>query len=163
MLKFSDLSVGDYVLWAKQKSNVEGDYDLEFEIKQLNLGHFVFMEENVWNEDDLNEFVKPIEITHELMNKLGFSKEETWAGIVQYSYVNEVKDGIEYHGMKFNLHECVHVTMDSNNDIVKNIIIDCFNKAGAFHIERVKASGIHYLHELQHAMRECGIEKEIKI
>lgn len=163
MLKFSDLSVGDYVLWGKQKTNMGGDYDLEFCVKQLNLDDFVFMEENVWNEQDLNEFVKPIEITHELMNKLGFSKEETWTGIVQYSYVNEVKDGIEYHRMKFKLHECVYVTMNSSQDIVKNIMVDCFNKSGAFKIERVKASGAHYLHELQHAMRECGIEKEIEI
>jgi len=166
MLKFSDLSIGDYFYWGIPKSNIDGDDDVEFEIKQLNLGHFVFMEENVWNEDDLNEFVKPIEITHELMNKLGFSKEETWAGIIQYSYSRKIKDGIEYNnykGMTFDLKECVHVIMNKNKDEVRKIETDCFNHAGYFHVERVKPTYTHYIHELQHIMRECGIEREINL
>lgn len=162
MLKFSDLSIGDYFYWGIQKSNIDGDYNIEFSIKQITIDDFSFMKENDWTEDDLNEFVKPIEITHDIMNKLGFSKEETWSGIVQYSYIINKKDGIEYHGIKLDIRECVYVTMDSFKDVVRNIKIDCFNREGSFKAEYTKADKAHYLHELQHLMRESGIEYQIK-
>lgn len=166
MLKFSDLSIGDYFYWGIQKSNIDGDYDVEFKLKQLTIDDFCFMKENDWTEDDLNEFVKPVEITHDIMHKIGFSMEETWAGIIQYSYSRKIKDGIEYNnykGMTFDLKECVHVIMNENKDEVRKIETDCFNHAGSFHVERVKPTYTHYIHELQHIMRECGIEREINL
>jgi len=163
MLKFSDLSVGDYVLWAKQKSNIDGDYDLEFHVKQLNLGDFVFMEENVWNEQDLNEFVKPIEITHDIMSKLGWKSEEVWAGIIQYTFEEYIKDGIDYHGCKFNLKNTIKIETSKRDDFVRKIVFDCFNNKGFLKGEKAKCDEPHYLHELQHLMRECGIEQEIEL
>lgn len=162
MLKFSDLSVGDHVLWAKQKTNIDGDYDLEFHVKQLNLSDFVFMEENVWNERDLNEFVKPIDITQDIMSKLEWKHEKVWAGVIQYSFEEYVKDGIDYNGCKFNLRNSIIVKMHEEDDVVMKIVFDCFNKHGFLRGEKAKCDEPHYLHELQHLMRDCGIENEIE-
>lgn len=161
MLRFSDLNVGDYVLWGSQRSNIDGDYDIEFNVRRLTLADFAFMERNSWNERDLNEFVKPIEITHKIMVGFGFASEEVWAGIVQYFYRWEINKWIEleYSRLKVDSRDYVYVTMDKDRDVVRNMKADCFNVHGSFMVERTKKAGeTHYVHELQHLFRECNIE-----
>ena len=163
MLKFTDLSVGDYVLWGKQKSNIDGDYDIEFGVRQLTLGDFLFMEENVWNEQDLNEFVKPIEITHEIMEAIGWKREKGWAGVIHYGIEEHIPGGVEYKGCHFSLRNIITVKMHEGSDEVENITTDCFNNEGYFKCEKSKRDEPFYVHELQHILRECGIGQEIEL
>lgn len=145
-----------------KKNNTDGDYDLEFRVRQLTVGDFLFMEENVWHKQDLNEFVKPIEITHAVMKSIGWKRENVWAGVIHYGIEEHVPDGVEYKGCRFSLRNIVDVKMHEGSDEVESVKVDCFSNKGYFKLEKSKRDEPFYLHELQHILRECGAGKEIE-
>lgn len=84
--------------------------------------------------------IKPIPLTPEILEKNGFSGEGYNMGVIGFHTdpIPEVKDGYEVF-------------------IWKDMCLDI--KHGFTHLKRYT----FYVHELQHALRLCGIEKEITI
>ena len=131
-----ELTIGDWIDVAHQHSNMYGDYDLEFIPEKLTLEHFKFWAENKWDNNDFNEFLEPIPLTPEILVKNGFkqtSKHEYSVKDSNYNYlqVNYYDPGIE--------------------------IGNAFDEEG----ELQAFADIQFVHELQHALRLCGIKKEI--
>lgn len=71
-MKSKELMIGDWVYVAHQHSNQEGDYDIEFIAEKLTLNHFKFWADNDWNNSDFDEFLEPIPLTKEILEKNGF-------------------------------------------------------------------------------------------
>ena len=83
------------------------------------------------------DFLEPIPLTSEILEKNGFKKEGSWFVIEDDYYdvsIGEITDSIwrvEYCNMEFSVFDCI------------------------LHIASV--------HELQHALKFCGVDKEIVI
>lgn len=90
-------------------------------------------EEYFIEESDL----QPIPLTKEIIKKNGFSK----IGTIGDSYIHCIANDSCYYEIEINLHD--------------NTL--CVNKTW------LVANNIRYVHELQHALRMCGIEKEIEL
>lgn len=86
------------------------------------------------------EHIKPIPLTPEILEKNGFSGEGYNMGVIGFHTdpIPEVKDGYEVF-------------------IWKDMCLEI--KHGFTHLKRYT----FYVHELQHALRLCGIEKEIEL
>jgi len=87
------------------------------------------------------ELIEPIPITPEILLKNGFmeSRQGDWFFVIENK--NNETLGIISHFPSYRLE------IESWDDLI-----------GSF-----ESGGIKYIHQLQHAMRLCGIEKEIKL
>lgn len=61
------LMVGDWVYYGTDRPNMEGDYDVEFEIRQITLDDFKFWADNDWDDSVFEEFIKPIDLSDEIL------------------------------------------------------------------------------------------------
>lgn len=68
-MKAEELSIGLLVYVGHCHSNICGDYDVEFVPEKLTLEHFKFWAENHWDKNDFNEFLEPIPLTAEILEK----------------------------------------------------------------------------------------------
>lgn len=59
--------VGDLVYYGTAKSNMDGDYDVVYEIKRLTLDDFKFWADNDWDDLVFGEFIKPIPLSDEIL------------------------------------------------------------------------------------------------
>lgn len=128
-MKANELMIGDWYLASKQYSTIDGDYTLEFYPKKLTIDDLIFAKENDWNNCDWDEFTEPIQLTKEILEKNGFK-----------------------------LLKC-KIEMQSDNSIITfygnhlDIII-------SEETEQIRFSkNIKYIHELQHALRLCGLSE----
>ena len=86
------------------------------------------------------EDLQPIPITPEILEKNGFARKD------KYRFVNtDILSTVEKYGYKY---------YDYHN---------IYKKGKTYRPIRVGVDNIKYVHELQHAMRLVGIEKEIEI
>lgn len=141
-MKKEELSIGDWVYVAHQHSNIDGDYDLEFIPEKLTLEHFKFWAENDWDNNDFDESLKPILLTPEILEKNGFM-------------LTLLTDrGNEYY------------VEDDNYNYLRVFYCDTWFEIGNSFDEEGELQAfadIQFVHELQHALRLCKIEKEIKL
>ena len=87
--------------------------------------------------------IRPIEITPEILEKNGFTKSTPPPGIHARCYeLNNKKDKYNLTIADYNKYKRLLLDIDSEDS-------ECFN---------IKCD---YVHELQHALHLCGIEKEI--
>ena len=147
-LKISDLSVGDWVSFDTAYLTVEGDDIATAFVKKVQqpariksiLGDqdLIFVE--VENEDDFCtiylkvEHIRPIPITAEILAKNGFERSTS-----QFIVYHTDKVWISYDKPS----ETWSVTMYIN-DVTSNL-----------------HANIKYIHNLQHALRLAGVDKEI--
>ena len=61
------LMVGDWVYYGTDRPNMEGDYDVVFEIRQITLDDFKFWADNDWDDSVFEEFIKPIDLSDEIL------------------------------------------------------------------------------------------------
>lgn len=94
-----------------------------------------------WNKIVTPPYIKPIPITPEILEKNGFKGE-------MYAFLDISPNlYLEYYYHEHRLREWWTGIDEWNNHAeVKEIVFKC---------------QCHYIHELQHALRLCGIEKEI--
>jgi len=59
--------VGDWVYYGTDRPNMEGDYDVVFEIRQITLDDFKFWADNDWDDSVFEEFIKPIDLSDEIL------------------------------------------------------------------------------------------------
>lgn len=86
--------------------------------------------------------LKPIPLTPEILEKNGFELDRGWHNDNDYFSPTHFKEDVD---------ASLEISMD-NGKIYWSISWD------EYHIIEIK-----YVHELQHALRLCGIEKEIKL
>lgn len=143
-LKANHLMVGDYVKWEyvsypdvvvnngyKKVDAIYGDESVDL-IDEDTLYEHVPMDE-----------IKVVELTTEILEKNGFEvqdqgggRKDVWIGF-----------GIDCEG---------DIEVEFQHNIPTHLKID-----GVFKGEYYISTNIKYVHELQHALRLCGVEKEI--
>jgi len=140
-MNVKELQIGDYVNYRGQIIKVTSLYD-KGGSNEVGWSD----KEEVWvNADN----VKPIPLTQEILEKNGFTEGEykNYCGYVFYLSV----DGFRKIGLtmsyKNNFLWCERIKQNFPNSIGDKYVIQ--------HLD--------YVHELQHALRLCGIEKEIEL
>lgn len=153
-MKAEELMIGDWVhVEAHRGFNAQNvkvetipDNDGDYEYGH-HYGHI-----GAWLESDDNDFrdveakhLRPIPLNPEILEKNGFFPKWRDNCLVEYLIYKDIVDG---------LHEMyVKITFFVGQD---EHILDCFYvKTGGFHV------WIKYVHQLQHALRLCGINHEI--
>jgi len=126
-MKLTDLMVGDYIDVGETRSNMDGDYDVFFHARPITIEDFKFWAENDWDENDYDEFLAPIPLTTEILEKNGF-----------------VRLGKQYNiwmcrGFGFSL------------ELVDGVF-GYYEQGKPYHPTFITK----YVHELQHALRLCG-------
>lgn len=113
----------------------------------------------LWNiEKERGDEILPIPLTPEILEKNGFVKEEfkespyvDWYKLVYSAYPNKETELVEVNIVK------------ENNEIVGIACAKMMHtNQRLFRIEKYREMNI-YVHELQHALRLCGIDKEITL
>ena len=87
---------------------------------------------------------EPIPLTAEILEKNGFARDEMFSTGWRFRYYENGR-GLIYE-----------IQWDSKNDYME--IVSNLAKIGSF-----DKKGIQFVHELQHALRLCGIDKEIEL
>ena len=98
---------------------------------------------------------RPIPLTVELLKANGFKKNEGWGTSKEYpTYVwgKEAKRNFTIVSVTF------YEGLSNGVKFLVKIETDCSHDSG---INSIHHCDIEYLHQLQHAVRLCGIDKEI--
>lgn len=147
MFNETDIQIGDW-LHFEYTNPIDGFVSFNFKVSQLRRDYGD--ELIVWGEKtpdgkhfgNIGEIsrIQPIPLTDEILEKNGFSGEGYNMGIVGFSVepIPDEKDGYEVFIWK---DMCLQI------------------KHGFTHFKKY----IKYVHQLQHALRLCGIEKEIML
>lgn len=145
-MKAKDLMIGDWVLidFAPRNKYYEPGIitglcseEAEFEAKN--------QDGRLFYTDDEKK-VLPVPLTAEILEKNGFETEKAYYGFV-YVYDDDDRSlRIVFHPKESNY----------TRGAYSYIHIDC----GCVTIEELP---IYYVHELQHALQLCGVEKEINL
>lgn len=136
-MEAKELMIGDWVYYGTCKSNMGGDYDVVFEAKQLTINDFKFFADNDWNDNDFEEFLQPIPLTQEILEKNGACHSNN----DRLYMCNRL---FEYNEREKMWH------VGHMNDSYESPQFDIHLK-------------IKYVHEFQHALRLWGIDKEIEL
>lgn len=133
-LKISELSVGD---WVQASDVAKRVHSIEFQ----NGEYFVhFSDPDINSEDYLHApFIKPIHITAEILEKNGLE------------YIDDVNDAVEFL--------CCDMFW------ARLCVGDTFWQVGIHSEDKLDAvvCNIKHVHQLQHALRLAGIDKEINL
>lgn len=143
-MEATDLMIGDWVLY-------ENDYGKVWCLEEASDLVGLDLSDNMSTQDAHFEDIFPIPLTPEILEKNGFEKVLDEDGTECYRYYNRAADGY----IKISLYnggdgdwsiEIVNYEKFDNNEIVYN---------NNFIFLKV--------HQLQHALRLCGITKEIEL
>ena len=146
-MKANDLMVGDWVYLLKNKSDIHG-FEVVDACPRRVTGIHTDGDEPYVQTDDCDVFYdmsayQPIPLTKETLVANGFDIQEqggnrydVWTG-----FGPDCEGDIE---IEFQGSTPIHLKID-----------------GAYKGEYYTSSNIRYVHELQHALRLCGIDKEI--
>jgi len=151
-MKSEELMIGDWVA-ITEPDDFHG-YIGKVAITNAETNYIMVHISNMHLHDVFVEDLQPIELTEEILKKNGFEN-IPYAGID----CNKVwlLHEISYYGKSFPLH---------TNDIMLryNILNHCwsiFFNIGGVHSDFRTVTTIFYVHELQHLLKICKIEKEI--
>lgn len=136
-MKANELQIYDWVYWGEQHSNIDGDYDLEFHQHQIKLDDFFFLSENDWEENEDLEFVEPIQLDEEILELNGFENYELHGWLLKKQWQWSVTIHLYETGVIISINKEIegHKGVDSCHICYKG-----------------------YVHELQHALRLCGLD-----
>jgi hypothetical protein len=139
-MKPEELMIGDWVHCPKLVDKEEGD-DGNCQIKQLYVADL-----DVYSFKELKyDEIEPIQITSEILEKNGFTKSVSPPGIHARCYeLDNKKDRYNLTIADYNKYNRLLLDVDSEDS-------ECFN---------IKCD---YVHELQHALRLCKINKKIEL
>lgn len=135
-MKANELMIGDWVFYSKKA--------FPYQVKLL--GENLCKLDGIDNSVDLDD-VHPVLLTMEILVRNRFRKND-----IEYIYQNIANDG------------CVHVMLLDTGCGTWDITIKDYNKFEDNQTVLFKANNVFlHLHELQHYLRLCGIEKEIEL
>ena len=139
-IKISELSIGD---WVNQKMN-DGAYQVQWIEREM-----VGLIKHTGTEEDGSirltavplSFIEPIPITPEILENNGF------------------EEGKRYDGWDTRVFskDMVCVSMPSKDKWCRIIF---YSEDGFYELS---SAIVHYVHQLQHALRLAGVEKEIEV
>lgn len=153
-MKATDLMIGDYVFWnwATHKVDFDGDVMTDrgykvssriIKVSSVNEGGITFKSLKDGSQISIKEEdLVPIPLTPEILEKNGF--------IPNKFNTNDV------FGTRFDLGDHYYLTFYNSNR--GGSLTKYYTSQSIFYI-----TTIEYVHELQHALRLCGIEKEIEL
>lgn len=129
-MELTDLMVGDYIYVGECHSNMDGDYDVFFNARPITIEDFKFWAENNWDKNDFNEFLAPIPLTTEILEKNGFEYDPYYHNWIYDEFT------INYG----------HLIDEEEGDYLFIWVADTSMK-------------LTYVHELQHALRLCRLNE----
>ena len=135
-MKANELMIGDWVMQFGEPRRIVGiRTDAFYPYIKTNMG-------DTWYEEGMKDLAEPIPLTPEILEENGFISN------------------------KFNINDVFGTRFDLGNHYY--LIFYNSNKGGSLTKYYTSQSGfyittIEYVHELQHALRLCGIEKEIEV
>lgn len=135
-MKAKELQIGDWVYWGEQHSNIDGDYDFSFEPHKITMADFVWLYQNNWEDNEELEFVKPIKLDEEILKLNGF---------------------FEYNPFKTIDYKMYAFPEQCNIKKERGFGIEIGN--GAVYITDHCLMPIIYVHNLQHALKQCGLSE----
>lgn len=151
MMGFESLMIGDYVQYGDIhpfKTRVLG-------ISSVDHGKHWHIDVEPENPNGMRTVpmraVKPISLTTEMLEKNGFEKTLDEDDMECYRYYNRAADGY------------IKITLYDNEDGSWNIEIVNYDKFNDNEIRYKNEFSFLKVHELQHALRLCEINKEIKL
>ena len=151
-LKISEISAGNWM-------SINGKSVEIVAVSELN-GSVVYFEEEVEDMVEVSiDAVKPIPLTHEIMKTYGFVADRTFPKYITYTHHVFKEKDFERNGCKYNTDYCVSVDMAYDSDNVLEVSIRSHCREGIFSIKQTKTNEPYFLHELQHAMRDCRVEE----
>ena len=112
------------------------------------------------------EWFLPVTLTPSVLEKNGFVKTQVWGGesnaIYEYKYEVIEKKSLSFSdssNLKFDkIESCV---VEADDEKIRKIHIKVFNLDGAYELELVDTYGEYHIHELQHAFKQCKMNKDI--
>lgn len=157
MIKPKELMLGDWIVVHDHGWNSDGtEWNADVSAKITDIGDGGICAENGGDEWLNMEYgrIDPVPLTREILEKNGFKKRENdiyhigpryvlTGGVEDYLVIVMPEDP-PVHGVKF----------------LTEIHTNCIGKSG---VNTLHNCDIEYVHQLQHALRICGIEKEIKL
>ena len=145
-MKANELMIGDWVLldmnWAEDDQMYAR---LNYQPYQIERGEDIDLAQETNCIGDADAY-QPIPLTTEILSKNGFEAEKAYYGFVYFYDDDDNSLRIVFHPKESNY----------TRGAYSYIHIDC----GCVTIDELP---IQYVHELQHALRLCGIEKEIEL
>lgn len=151
-MKANELMIGDWVMvypWDETPWKPNKITDINFHSWEgTDFCDSVGVEE--WDELSLDD-IKPIPLTAEILKKNGF-------------YASEVSSHhIKYVCSTGPIDEFADIVLICGKDNKDKWRWDCLELRIHYYRGDIHQFKINYVHELQHALRLCGIEKEIEL
>ena len=146
-MKKEDLMIGDWVIRRGVPEEPMRLYDMKTS------AGLVYLDQDGRGVTEKFENIEPILLTHEIMEKNGFTKYDVGHNVIGWSIMDDD-----------NLYSAIPFTLTDNDFDTEQGEY----KWGPVEDDReesfVREIGrINYVHELQHALKLCGIEKEITL
>ena len=156
-MKAKELMIGDWVLVNRSECVADGGHYFEW----IEVGRIMRLEDGIitvrysdhkeadtidWAEES-EEDIEPIHITPEILEKNGFKMKQK-EGESNYEYVAA---GGNYIIVFLFFRETIYG--------ISTVMVCELGFSGG--LDRIHKCNVKYVHELQHALRLCGIEKEI--
>lgn len=140
-MRIEELSIGDWVCYTGKCIDGIGPNRKITHIERDTCGFLIGLDYGAFHYSSAKiEDIVPIPLTPEILEKNGFVRKD------KYRFVNiDMLSTVEKYGTKY---------YDYHN---------IYKKGKAYRPIRVGVDNIKYVHELQHAMRLAGIEKEIEV
>lgn len=147
----TDLMVGD---WVRRKDTGECVPVVDFELVSKEFNRYVIRVDNLHNHfiELYEEDIEGVPLTAEILENNGF----------ELCTQNFTSHRVYKFGF-FDYIECHDDHSDKNYDYCG---IGVYKEYRHFHVERKylhEIMKIHYVHEFQHALKNCGINKQITL
>lgn len=140
-MRIEELNIGDWVCYTGKCIDGIGPNRKITYIERDTRGLLIGLDYGAFHYSSAKiEDIAPIPLTPEILEKNGFARKD------KYQFVNiDMLSTVEKYGTKY---------YDYHN---------IYKKGKTYRPIRVEADNIRYVHQLQHAMRLAGIDKEIEL
>jgi len=147
-LKAEELMVGDWIIVYEKAMPVKARVDGVYGNNAFVLGH---------PRTVANGFVNPIPLTPEILEKNGFIKDED--DEYQKTYHLLVPTGFEKDSYT------IKVTLYTKPICGVNVLFKCWGSIPPYNggLNDIHLCSISFVHQMQHALRLCGINKTIEL
>jgi len=141
-MKANELMIGDWVLLK----DCDGAYDIITGITERG----VLLDSN---SDGSFEDIEPIPLTKEILEKNGFRKQKWNDLVTEFVFATDLEQSPQ---------TVIQFTFYSREIEGVKSLLKMWTKSKFGHGQNdVHLCGVYYVHELQHALRLCGIDKKI--
>lgn len=164
-MKANELMIGDYLrinrdgLCIKKDTIVEVrgiDADNRFE-NHIGCASCHPLDDNQFDGGIWCDYLDPIPLTPEILERNGFKHVDKGSEIcIRGEYLWGDKGKRNFTAVRITYYK----GLSSGVNLLTKIETDCSHDSG---INMVHSCDIEYVHQLQHALRLCGIEKEIRL